>query len=39
MVKLKMKATKLFNLAMELDQMGADIILLECIENKLSEKK
>ncbi len=36
--KTKNEATKLFNLALELDQMGASIILLECIENKLSEK-
>ena len=36
--KTKNEATKLFNLAMELDQMGASIILLECIENKLSKK-
>ncbi len=38
MVKPKNEATKLFNLAMALDQMGAIIILLECIENKLSKK-
>ena len=36
--KTKNEATKLFNLAIKLDQMGISIILLECIENKLSKK-
>lgn len=36
--KTKNEANKLFNLAMELDQAGVNIILLECIDNKLSKK-
>ena len=36
--KTKSEADKLYDIAVNLDQAGASIILLECLENKLAKK-